>query len=372
MGRGASLGVLIKNGETIERAATVNTVLLDKTGTLTEGRPHVVGIVTADQAGLDADEILVLAASVEAWSEHPIAAAIRNESRERGLSIEPASDFAAIAGGGVRGRSRGHAIAVGTSQWLETEGVDVASLSSLNDRTVDAVATHVLVAKDGKAVALVEIRDRLREGAVDSVERLRRLGLRTVMLTGDRLQAAEAIAREVGIEEVHAALSPADKVAIVADFQRRGHGVLMVGDGINDAPALAQANVGVAVGRGTDVALEAADVALLRVGIEGISTFVALARRTMRTIHVNLFWAFAYNVVGIPIAAGALVPAFGVRVSPVFASFAMAMSSVTVVANSLRLKGFREPARAKRNHGDTLGNVGQDPQLLKMHKPNSL
>jgi Cu+-exporting ATPase len=221
--------------------------------------------------------------------------------------------------------------------------VDVASLRALGDRATDPVATHVIVAIDGQAAAIVAIRDRLRAGARDSLDRLRRLGLRAVMLTGDRQGAADAIAREVGIEEVHAGLSPEGKVAAIANLQRDGHRVIMVGDGVNDAPALAQADVGVAVGRGADVALEAADAALLRVGLDGISTLVALARRTMRTIHVNLFWAFAYNVLGIPIAAGVLVPAFGLRLSPVFASFAMAMSSVTVVANSLRLKGFRAP-----------------------------
>jgi Cu+-exporting ATPase len=201
----------------------------------------------------------------------------------------------------------------------------------------------VLVAIDGRAIALIAVRDRLRDGARGSLARLAHLGLRAVMLTGDRRQAADAIAREVGIEEVHAGLSPADKVAAVASLQREGRRVVMVGDGINDAPALAQADVGVAVGRGTDVALEAADAALLRVGLDGVSTLVALARRTMRTIHVNLFWAFAYNVLGIPVAAGVLFPMFGVRLSPVFASFAMAMSSLTVVVNSLRLKGFRAP-----------------------------
>jgi Cu+-exporting ATPase len=343
MGRGASLGVLIKNGETIERAASVDTVVLDKTGTLTVGRPNVVGVVAEDLSGRSEDDILALAASVESFSEHPIATAIRAEARRRGLTVQHAMDFAAVAGGGVRGRVGEHVVAVGASQWLTTDGVDATSARAIEDRATDPVATHVVVAIDGRAVALIAVRDRLRDGARDSLERLAHLGLRAVMLTGDRRQAADAIAREVGIEEVHAGLAPADKVAAIVGLQREGRRVVMVGDGINDAPALAQADVGVAIGRGTDVALEAADAALLRVGLGGVSTLVALARRTMRTIHVNLFWAFAYNVLGIPVAAGVLFPMFGVRLSPVFASFAMAMSSVTVVVNSLRLKGFRVP-----------------------------
>jgi Cu+-exporting ATPase len=361
MGRGASLGVLVKNGETIERAALVDTVVLDKTGTLTLGHPAVVGVAIADLAGRDEDEVLAIAASVEAFSEHPIATAIRTESRRRGLKVERSTEFAAFPGGGVRGRVRGHVVAIGASRWLAAEGVDEVILRALGDRATDAVATHVIVAIDGQAAALIAVRDRLRAGARSSLDRLRRLGLRPVMLTGDRRGAAHAIAREVGIEEVHAGLSPEGKVASIAHLQRDGHRVLMVGDGINDAPALAQADVGVAVGRGTDVALEAADAALLRVGLDGVSTLVALARRTMRTIHVNLFWAFAYNVLGIPIAAGVLVPMFGVRLSPVFASFAMAMSSVTVVANSLRLKGFREPFASSGNHGNG-GSGGHDEQ----------
>jgi Cu+-exporting ATPase len=343
MGRAASLGVLIKNGETIERAALVDTVALDKTGTLTEGRPTVTDVVVARGSGLDEDGVLSLAASVESFSEHPIAAAVRTEAQRRDLPIEATLDFSAAPSGGVRARVSGRSVAVGASRWLESEGVDAASLRALDERATGRDATQIFVAVDGRAVALIAVRDRLRAGARDSLKRLRRLGLHAVMLTGDRSEAADSIARQAGIDDVRAGLSPADKVAAVARLQKAGHRVLMVGDGINDAPALAQADVGVAVGPAADVALDAADAALLRVGLDGVSTLVALARRTMRTIRANLFWAFAYNVLGIPVAAGVLVPAFGFRLSPVFASFAMAMSSVSVVANSLRLKGFRAP-----------------------------
>jgi Cu+-exporting ATPase len=346
MGRGASLGVLVKSGEALERAASVDTVVLDKTGTITEGRPAVMSIALArSEAGDAATEgyVLACAAAVEAWSEHPIASAILAAAAERGVGSGRASDFASVAGGGVRGRVDGRDVAVGTPSFLAQLGVtglDDPSLAAAEAAMTRDAATPILVAIDGRAVAAVAVRDRVRAGARDAVARLHAMGLRVVVLTGDRRGPAEAIAREVGLDDVRAELSPQGKLEAIDALRAAGRSVAMVGDGINDAPALARADVGIAVGGGTDVAIEAADAALLRAGLDGVPTLVALARRTMRTIRANLFWAFAYNTLGIPLAAGVLYPAFGVLLSPVFASFAMAMSSVSVVVNSLRLKGF--------------------------------
>jgi Cu+-exporting ATPase len=350
MGRGAGLGVLVKNGETLERAAAVTTVVLDKTGTITEGKPAVAAIVVLSSGspdGLDERRALELAAGLEAWSEHPIAAAVVSAARARGIDVVRAASFEAIPGGGVRGVIDGRTVALGTSRWLASVGVDVEALAADEVRAASAGATPVLLAVDGRAAALLSIRDRVREGAAAAVARLRGMGLDVVMLTGDRRPAAEAIAREVGIETVRAELSPQGKLEAIdalrgADDPRgETRVVAMVGDGINDAPALARADVGVAVGGGTDVAIDAADAALLRAGLDGVPTLLALSRRTMRTIRTNLFWALAYNVVGIPVAAGALYPAFGILLSPVLASAAMALSSVSVVLNSLRLRRFR-------------------------------
>jgi Cu+-exporting ATPase len=336
MGRGAALGVLVKSGEALERAASVDVVVLDKTGTITEGRPVVGEITLAEGAALDPRQALAYAAGVETWSEHPIAAAVVQAARERDVPVTRASDFVAFAGGGVRGRIDGHDVAVGAPAWLASIGI--AEDASL---TAPDAATPVLVAVDGRVVALLAVRDRIREGARAAVDRMRAMGLRVVMLTGDRQSAAEAMGREAGIDEICAGKTPEGKLEAIARLRSEGRSVAMVGDGINDAPALARATIGIAVGGGTDVAIEAADAALLRAGLDGVPTLLALSRRTLRTIRVNLFWAFAYNTVGIPVAAGVLYPWFGWRLSPVFASFAMAMSSLSVVMNSLRLRRFR-------------------------------
>jgi Cu+-exporting ATPase len=343
MGRGAGLGVLVKSGEALERAAAVQTVVLDKTGTITEGRPAVERVAVAS-GDLDEAAVLGLAAAVEAWSEHPVAAAVVAGAKERGVVVPRAEGFAAVAGGGVRGTVNGKDVAVGSAPWLATTGVDVSPVEVEEAAMAREGATVVVVAVDGRAAAALAIRDRVRPGAREAIARMRALGLRVVLLTGDRRAAAEAVGREVGVDEVLAEASPQGKLERIDALRSSGRAVAMVGDGINDAPALARADVGVAVGGGTDVAIEAADAALLRAGLEGVPTLVALARRTLRTIRANLFWAFAYNVIGIPVAAGALYPAFGLRLSPVMASFAMALSSVSVVLNSLRLKRFRPPA----------------------------
>jgi len=267
----------------------------------------------------------------------------RNSSREangRFLQTARASAFAATPGGGARGRVGEREVAVGTERWLASAGIDAGAFAEKAKSMAASGATPVHVAVDGKVVAVLAIRDRVRKGAREAIERLGKMGLRVVILTGDRREAAEAVAREVGIGDVRAELSPSGKLEAIDALRREGRVVAMVGDGINDAPALARANVGIAVGSGTDVATEAADVALLRAGLDGVPLVVALSRRTMRTIRENLFWAFAYNTLGIPVAAGVLYPALGIVLSPVIAAGAMAMSSVSVVGNSLRLKRF--------------------------------
>jgi Cu+-exporting ATPase len=343
MGRGAALGVLVKSGEALERAASIDTVVFDKTGTITEGRPAVTSVHVNPGANLEEREVLALAAAVEASSEHPAARAICDAARAAALEIPEATGFAAAPGGGARARVAGSDVALGTAPWLTSVGVAVEPIEALVARVASGGATPVLVGIDGRAVAVIALRDRVRAGSVQAIDRLRRMGVRAVMLSGDRRQAVEAAAREVGIDEVHAELSPEAKLAAIDRLRAPGRSVAMVGDGINDAPALARADVGVAVGSGTDVAIEAADVALLRAGLDGVPALVSLARSTMGTIRANLFWAFAYNTLGIPVAAGILYPALGVLLSPAFASFAMAMSSVSVVLNSLRLKRFEPP-----------------------------
>jgi Cu+-exporting ATPase len=343
LGRGASLGALVKTGEALQRAAGIDTVVMDKTGTVTEGKPEVVAVTLVeggDGARLDEGSALALAAAVEASSEHPIARAIVDHARAQGVEVGRAGEFEAAPAGGARGRVDGRLVAVGTSAWLASLGTDVAPLVALETSTAAAGATPVCVAVDGRPLAVLALRDRVRAGAREAIERLHGMGLRVIMLTGDRREAAEAAAREVGADEVRAQLSPSGKLEAIDALRRQGHAVAMVGDGINDAPALAHASLGIAVGSATDVAIDAADVALLRAGLDGVPTVLALARRTMRTIRENLFWAFAYNTIGIPVAAGALYPTFGLLLSPVIASAAMAMSSVSVVLNSLRLKRF--------------------------------
>jgi Cu+-exporting ATPase len=338
-GRGAELGVLIKGGEALQRAGEVTTVVLDKTGTVTEGRPTVTDvIVAATEAEVNADELLRLVASLETMSEHPLADAVVRAARERGLSLGVPEAFASDTGRGVTGAVDGHGLAVGNAALLRAWGVDPSPLAADAERLAGDAKTPVYVAADGMLAGLVAVADPVKPGAPAAVRRLRAMGLDVVMLTGDNRRTAEAVARAAGIDRVVADVLPDGKVAEVRRLQAAGRVVAMVGDGVNDAPALAQADVGIAVGTGADVAVEAADVALMRDDLAGVARAVALSRRTMRTTRQNLFWAFVYNVVGIPVAAGALYPAFGVLLSPVLASAAMAFSSVSVVTNSLRLR----------------------------------
>jgi Cu+-exporting ATPase len=336
-GRGAQMGVLIKGGEALQRAGEVTLVALDKTGTLTEGRPTVTDIIPI-AASYDTDELLRLAATAESASEHPVAEAIVRHASQRGLSPERLETFEARPGRGIRATTGGRSVALGNEAFMRELRVDVAALGSELARVAEAGNTPVLVAVDGRLAGLLAIADPLRPTAIETVRGLRSRGLEVALISGDHERTAQAVAREVGIDRVVAGVSPEGKVAEVERLRASGHVVAMVGDGINDAPALASADVGIAIGTGTDIALEAADVALMRGDPRGIVDAIDLSRRTMRTMRQNLFWAFVYNVIGIPIAAGVLYPAFGLLLNPIVASAAMAFSSVSVVTNSLRLR----------------------------------
>ncbi len=339
-GKGAEFGVLIKGGEALQRAGDVTIVVLDKTGTVTEGKPGVTDFVHTGAVSSE-DELLRLTASIERSSEHPLAAAIVAHAASRGLALSRAESFAAVPGRGTTGIVDGRALAVGNAALLADWSVDVSPLASDAARITHEAKTPVFIAVDGELAGLIAIADPLRATSRDAVARLVAMGLDVVMLTGDHRRTAEAVAAQAGIPRVVAEVLPDGKVAEVRRLQGTGAVVAMVGDGINDAPALAQADVGVAIGTGTDVAVEAADIALVRGDLHGLADAIALSRRTMRVMKQNLFWAFVYNVVAIPVAAGALYPAFALQLSPILASAAMAFSSVSVVTNSLRLRTWR-------------------------------
>ena len=334
-GRGAELGVLIKGGEALERAGTADTVVLDKTGTVTEGRPSVVAIQTL--GAISEGELLSLVASLERGSEHPLASAIVDSATTRGLVLSPVESFAAIPGKGVTGVVEGHALAVGNDRLMKEWSVDTRPLLVWTEEQAARAESVVFVNVDGGLAGALAVADPVRASSAVAVRRLREQGVDVVLLTGDVPATANAVGREVGIDRVIAGVLPEGKVDAVRTLQDEGHVVVMVGDGINDAPALARADVGVAMGGGTDVALEAGDIALLRPDLGAVADAIALSRRTMRIMRQNLFWAFVYNVLGVPIAAGALYPMTGLLLSPILASAAMALSSVSVVTNSLRL-----------------------------------
>ena len=335
-GRGAELGILIKGGEALERSSRLDTVVFDKTGTVTEGKPTVQRIAGEDEA-----EALRLAASLERHSEHPLGEAIVAAGAARGLVLTEPRQFESLTGRGVIGIVEGRRVAVGNAALLAGLGISPGRFAPQAEAFAAEAHTTVFVAVDGDVVAVIALADAVRPAAREAVQALRRMGLESVMLTGDDARTAEAVARAVGIDRVAAGLLPEGKLEEVRRLQSEGRTVAMVGDGINDAPALAQADVGIAMGTGTDVAIEAGDITLMRGDPLGVPRAVALARRTMRVMRQNLFWAFVYNVVGIPIAAGALYPAFGLRLTPAFAAAAMAVSSVSVVMNSLRLRAAK-------------------------------
>lgn len=353
-GKGAELGVLVRSGAALEMLRKVNAIVLDKTGTLTLGQPQVVDVVPAGNvkelavAGQDAgwprdgsNEMLAVAAAAERWSEHPLGKAIVDYASAQGLVIPPAVDFRALPGQGIRARVDGRTVVVGNSRLMVDEKVSTRALDRAAQSLADEGRTAMFVAVEGEAAGLIGVADTLKPEAKQAVAELKGLGLDVYMLTGDNPQTAQAVARSVGIEHVLADVLPEQKRDKVAELQAEGKTVGMVGDGINDAPALAQADVGIAMGTGTDVAMEAADITLMRGNLETIVTARRLAQATIRTIYGNYFWAFAYNVAGIPLAAGLLYPFFGIQLSPVIAAGAMAFSSIFVVTNSLRLKNFR-------------------------------
>ncbi len=337
-GKGAELGLLIKGGEALERAGHVDTVVLDKTGTITEGRPSVTDVVAV--AG-DERTLVALAASVERLSEHPIGTAIVRHARGAGVELHDASEFESSTGGGVSGRVDGARVMAGSAAWLEAGGVATGALAATAQRLAGEGKTPVFVAVDRTLQGVVGVADTIRDSSRAAVARLRGMGLSVVMLTGDARGAASFIARQAGIDDFVAELLPGQKTTEIARRQAEGRKVAMVGDGINDAPALALADVGVAMGSGTDIAIDAGDITLIRADLGAVADAIALSRQTMRTTRENLFWAFIYNVIGIPLAAGVLFPRFGLLLSPVFASAAMALSSVSVVLNSLRLRRWR-------------------------------
>jgi Cu+-exporting ATPase len=348
-GRGAEGGVLAKGGSALEAAASLDVMILDKTGTVTEGRPSVTdlmvtpGLTVQVAFGPPSDPeaaVLQLAAAVENLSEHPLAAAVVRAARERGLEVPEASGFRATAGRGAAAKVGGQMVMVGSATFLIEQGVDVGPFTDAVDNLAARARTPVLVAVDGAPAGLLGLADPIKPSAVAAVRALKAMGLRLLVVTGDIRKVAIAVAGEIGIDEVESGMLPAGKVAFIKRLQDAGKRVAMVGDGINDAPALAAADVGLAIGTGTDVAVEAADIVLMSGDLRAAVSALELARATMRTIRQNLFWAFAYNVVGIPIAAGLLYPVAGVLLSPIFASAAMAFSSVFVVTNSLRLRRF--------------------------------
>jgi Cu+-exporting ATPase len=335
-GRGAMVGVLIKNAESLERLEKINTLVVDKTGTLTEGKPRLVTLLAAEPGG--EEKLLQIAASLERASEHPLAAAILAAAKERDLKLLDLANFKAVAGKGVTGQTGGMSAALGNLQLLEDAGVDAKSLAEKAEALRREGQTVMFVAVDGRAAGLLGVADPIKTSSLEAIETLHREGIRIVMLTGDSRLTAEAVAKKLGLDEVVAEVLPAEKAQVVKRLQNEGRIVAMAGDGINDAPALAQADVGIAMGTGTDVAIESAGVTLVKGDLRGIARARKLSRATMRNIRQNLFWAFAYNTLGIPLAAGALYPVFGLLLNPMIASAAMTFSSVSVISNALRLR----------------------------------
>lgn len=335
-GRGAMAGVLIKNAEALETLEKVDTLVVDKTGTLTEGKPRVVTIETQDE--LSQDELLRLVASLEQASEHPLGEAIVKGAQEKDLDFMPVEDFESITGKGVKGRVDGKVVAIGNRQLLKELNIDPENYSEMAGSLRQKGETVMFVAVDGKIAGLLGVADPIKETTLEAIKALQKENIRVVMLTGDNRTTAESVAKKLNINNVIADVLPDKKNAVIKDLQGKGHIVAMAGDGINDAPALAQANVGIAMGTGTDVAIESAGITLVKGNLQGIVRAIHLSRGTMRNIRQNLFWAFAYNALGVPLAAGVLYPFFGILLSPIIAAAAMSFSSVSVIGNALRLQ----------------------------------
>jgi len=341
-GKGAEHGVLIRGGEALEMAHKLNAIVLDKTGTITKGEPSVTDVV--ETGGIGPEEVLRLAASAEKGSEHPLGEAIVNKAKEKQLELEVSTDFNAIPGYGIEATIGGKQVLLGNMKLMKDKTISLANMEQRAQELSREGKTPMFVAVDGKLAGIIAVADTLKENSRKAIAALRQLGLEVVMLTGDNQRTAEAIARQVGVGRVLAEVLPEQKAKQVKRLQAEGNKVGMVGDGINDAPALVQADVGIAIGTGTDVAMESADITLISGDLTGVVIAIALSRATVRNIKQNLFWAFAYNTILIPVAAGVLFPFFGLLLNPIFAAAAMGLSSVTVVSNALRLRRFRPPA----------------------------
>jgi len=339
VGKAAEYGILIRNGEALQQAGRLTTIVLDKTGTVTEGRPTVTALVPA--AGWDEQKLLAVAASIETGSEHPLAEAIVATAKTKSIKLSAVSGFEAITGHGVSATIEGKKVLFGNARLMAKFNIDLGDLPGRAEELAAQAQTPMFLAMDGAAAGIVSVADPVKPDSKAAIARLHAIGLKVAMITGDNRATAEAVAREVGVDEVMAEVLPGDKAEKVSELQARGEIVGMVGDGINDAPALAQADVGYAIGTGTDVAIESADVTLMRGSLHGVADAIAISRATLRNIKQNLFGAFIYNTVGIPVAAGALYPVMGLLLNPIIAGAAMAMSSVTVVSNANRLRWFK-------------------------------
>ena len=347
-GKAAEMGILIKSAESLEELHNIDTLVLDKTGTITSGKPSVTDIVPLEE-GLSEEELLILAASAEMGSEHPLAQAIVERAREKELALLEAESFEAEAGRGIRAQIKGENILAGNAAFMEENGLFNSQFSKEAAEKANNLAqagkTPLIFAREGRLTGIIAVADTIRESSREAISRFAQMGLNVVMLTGDNKITAEAIKRELNISEAITDVLPTQKEAHIRALQEQGHKVAMVGDGINDAPALTRSDVGIAIGAGTDIAIESADVVLMKDSLNDVASAIELSRAVVRNIHMNLFWAFFYNILGIPLAAGALFPAFGLRLSPMIGSAAMSLSSVCVVANALRLRFFKAKDR---------------------------
>jgi Cu+-exporting ATPase len=339
VGRGAGAGVLIKSADALERMEKVDTLVVDKTGTLTEGKPNVTAVVPAP--GMTQDDVLRLAASLERSSEHPLAAAVMAAVGTKGIASEAVSDFSSVTGKGVTGTVAGRPVAVGNATLMADQAIALGGLAAQADAFRKKGATVLFVGVDAKPGGIIAITDPIKPTTPAALDSLRKSGIHIVMLTGDNRRTAETVARQLGIDDVQAEVLPEDKGRIVRKLRGDGKIVAMAGDGVNDAPALAEADVGIAMGTGADVAIQSAGVTLVNGDLAGVARARALSRATMGNIRENLMFAFVYNAIGIPVAAGALYPGFGVLLSPMVAALAMSLSSVSVIANALRLNAAR-------------------------------